>query len=87
MHSAILTKNVPRKAQVDSSTDDSTKTKIERALGAVGHYGLREIQVRYKDGEALLEGYVSTYYLKQMAQCATLAVPGVKSVKNRITVR
>jgi osmotically-inducible protein OsmY len=53
---------------------------------AVGYPQLFAISVSVHGGQVTLDGEVPTYYLKQVAQTAALAVPGVESVENEIVV-
>jgi osmotically-inducible protein OsmY len=73
--------------------DDAGKTKqlsedIRRALLATGQMWLREVVVAANaNGRVVLQGRVPSYYLKQLAQSAALAVVGVNSVENQIAVQ
>src|SRR5262245_57127704 len=59
---------------------------VERALRETGHMPLRAVQVSTCGRLVILQGQVPTYYLKQIAQTATLGVPGVEMVCNDLEV-
>jgi osmotically-inducible protein OsmY len=59
---------------------------VERALRETGHLPLRAVQVSSCGRLVILQGRVSTYYLKQIAQTAALGVPGVEMVCNDLEV-
>jgi osmotically-inducible protein OsmY len=73
--------------------DDAGKTKqlsddIRLALLATGQMWLRDVVVAANaNGRVVLQGRVPSYYLKQLAQSAVLAVVGVNSVENQIAVQ
>ena len=46
----------------------------------------RCVSCHFQDGTLVLQGQVPTYYLKQIAQTAVAAIPGVEQVDNRIQV-
>jgi osmotically-inducible protein OsmY len=60
--------------------------RVERALRATGYGPLRGIQVRVQARLVILGGRVPSYYLKQVAQAAALAVPGAHQVRNDVEV-
>jgi hypothetical protein len=60
--------------------------RIERALRATGYLSLRGIAVSIDGQRAILTGRVPSYYLKQIAQTAALAVPGVLGLRNDVEV-
>ncbi len=59
---------------------------IEQALRSTGYLPLRAIQVVVCDRLVLLQGYVPSYYLKQMAQIAALNVTGVEQLRDDLEV-
>jgi osmotically-inducible protein OsmY len=59
---------------------------VERALGATGYGPLRNIEVTANEQLVMLGGPVPSYYLKQVAQAAALAVVGVHQVQNNLVV-
>ena len=66
----------PRPAQ--SPEDRSLVERVERALCATGSGALRNLSVSIDAGIIILGGRVASYYLKQVAQTAVLAVPGAR---------
>jgi osmotically-inducible protein OsmY len=60
--------------------------RIERALRASGYGQLRGVGVTVHARLVILAGRVPSYYLKQVAQTAALAVPGVHQVRNDLDV-
>jgi hypothetical protein len=59
---------------------------VERALRATGYGALREIEVTARGCGVCLQGRVPSYYLKQVAQATTLAVPGTYPLQNALEV-
>jgi osmotically-inducible protein OsmY len=59
---------------------------IQLALLRTGHFELRKIEVSIERGRVQLDGCVSTYYAKQLAQNAALGVDGVDHVDNGLTI-
>jgi osmotically-inducible protein OsmY len=59
---------------------------VERALRASGYGPLRGIEVTVQARLVTLGGRVPSYYLKQVAQTAALAVPGAGLVRNDLDV-
>lgn len=51
-----------------------------------GYAQLRHIDVIHQDGRVELQGRVSTYFLKQVAQSVISSLPGVQLVVNNIEV-
>ena len=74
----------PRPAQ--SPEDRRLVERVERALGATGHGALRNVAVSVNGGIVILGGRVSSYYLKQVAQEAVLAVAGSHQIWNSVDV-
>jgi hypothetical protein len=70
---------------VQAARNSSLAERIERALHANGYSALRTIQVSVR-GARVVQGRVPGYYLKQMAQVVTRAVPGVRHVFNDVRV-
>ena len=69
-----------------SQEDLRLAERIERALGATGYAVLRAIMVSVSARIVHLVGRVPTYYLKQIAQATTLAVPGGHQLHNGLDV-
>ena len=59
---------------------------VERALCATGYGSLRGIVVTVRGRVVILEGRVPSYYLKQVAQAAALAVAGGHQIRNDMEV-
>jgi osmotically-inducible protein OsmY len=60
--------------------------RIERALRAAGHGPLRAVAVSVSGRAVMLLGRVPSYYLKQIAQSISLAVPGAHQIYNGLEV-
>mgnify|MGYP002389154063 CR=1 FL=1 len=60
--------------------------QITEALRESGYVGLRTVEVELEGQTVLLRGTVYSYYLKQMAQEITRKVPGVRHIRNKVTV-
>jgi hypothetical protein len=56
--------------------------RVERALRATGYGALHTVRVAVNARVVILGGRVSSYYLKQVAQATTLAVPEVHQIRN-----
>jgi len=76
------TPDVPAEAEDDRLLRES----IERAQLATGHRILREVVVSVRNRLVILSGRVPSYYLKQLAQSAAMSAPGVRGVRNELTV-
>lgn len=73
-------------ASVLTIADHQLQSCIEDALRDSGYSALRSIAVRVHEGMVLLDGKVTTYYLKQFAQSLVLQIDGVQQLHNRIEV-
>jgi osmotically-inducible protein OsmY len=60
--------------------------RVARALHATGRGPLRGIEVTVRARAVVLAGRVPSYYLKQIAQAAALAVPGIDQIHNGLEV-
>jgi len=60
--------------------------EVEFLLQRTGYSELRGIRCLMQNGEVTLQGNVTTYHMKQVAQSLVRRVAGVRSVKNEITV-
>lgn len=61
--------------------------QVRQAIDRSGYGQLRRIRVTATpSGRVRLEGRVSSFYLKQVAQTAALSVPGVERVDNHLHV-
>ena len=72
----------PTQSQEDRHLADC----VERALRATGYGALRDIAVSVHARAIILDGWVPSYHLKQVAQAAVLSVPGVDRVFNDLRV-
>ena len=59
---------------------------IERAVQEETGRGVRDLRVEVRDEGVLLRGRCNSYYTKQLAQHAAMAVPGGDAVTNEIEV-
>jgi osmotically-inducible protein OsmY len=66
--------------------DCDLQNRVIRALRATGYPALRDIDVTVSESTVLLAGRTPTYYLKQTAQSAAMAVAGQHVVSNEILV-
>jgi osmotically-inducible protein OsmY len=66
--------------------DDRMRLQVERELRRTGYRELLRVNVEACQGRITLSGRVSTYYLKQVAQCAAKSVFEVGEVVNDIEV-
>ena len=74
-------------AGLASDSDDAMAARVRRRLTGTGYIPLRRILISATPaGNVRLEGTVSSFYLKQVAQTAALAVVGVASVRNELQV-
>jgi osmotically-inducible protein OsmY len=71
---------------MQSVEDLDLAERVGRALAATGYGPLRDIQVTVQTRLVILAGQAPSYHLKQVAQAATLAVPGVDRVRNDLEV-
>lgn len=63
------------------------EAEVYRALIATGRTPLLGVKAHVNDGTVILHGCVPTYYMKQLAQQAVLALDGVEYLDNRVTVQ
>ena len=66
--------------------DEQLRKRVTDALCASRYFPLRGISIIAHEGQVVLNGQVPTYYLKQLAQSATMSVQGVEALKNNIEV-
>jgi len=59
---------------------------IERAVQKETGYGVRDLTVEVNQDGVRLTGHCHTYYCKQLAQHAAMAVPGGNRLTNSIEV-
>jgi osmotically-inducible protein OsmY len=70
----------------DSALDFDLAERVERALRASGNGALHGVGVTVHTGSVRLRGRVPSSYLKQLAQAATLCVPGTHEVQNDLEI-
>lgn len=58
----------------------------ERCLRSNPYLALKNVTCAYRDGVLLLQGCLSSYYLKQVAQQVVARVEGVRRIDNQIMV-
>jgi osmotically-inducible protein OsmY len=66
--------------------DDRVAQAVVQAVITNGRFPIRRLAVRSADGTVTLRGRVSSYYHKQLAQTAALAVIGPRHLVNDIEV-
>lgn len=59
----------------------------QRALGKSPYVELRRVGCRFDDGILTLEGQVTSFYLKQVAQTVVRQIDGVHQVINHLQVQ
>jgi osmotically-inducible protein OsmY len=67
-------------------SDRRLREHIERALEATGHRILAAVTVSVCDRRVTLTGRVPRYYLRQLALAAALTAPGVRGLRDEMTV-
>lgn len=70
----------------DAERGDGISATVRRALRDAGYAPLRTLAACVDDGVVVLQGEVPSYYLKQIAQSVVLPVPGVRGVRNEVSV-
>lgn len=68
------------------AADQHLSARVHRALVSTGQFPLRRIRVAVHDGQVSLVGTLPSFYLKQVAQEAAMAVPGVHALDNQLLV-
>jgi hypothetical protein len=63
-----------------------TRSRAEQALRQSALPALRKLAVEENDGEVVISGSVSSYYLKQLAQETVMPVLGERELCNRVLV-
>ena len=64
-----------------SLEDHRLAERVECALRATGYGALHTVRVSVHALVIILEGRVSSYYLKQIAQATALAIPGAHQIR------
>jgi osmotically-inducible protein OsmY len=73
-------------APSDGRLDDALGARVDEALRATGYSCLRGLHISVSGGRVRLAGRVPSYYAKQVAQEAALAVAGVGGLLNELEV-
>lgn len=66
--------------------DQRLAERVENALRTTGYGALHTVRVSVHARVIILEGRVSSYYLKQIAQATALAIPGAHQIRNGLDV-
>ena len=69
-----------------SISDDEIAAGVREELIRSGRLELRTVRINVHRGRVRLQGRVSSYYLKQLAQAAALSTEGVEAVENELAV-
>jgi hypothetical protein len=64
----------------------TVKSRAIQALRQSAHPALRRLSVEETEEMVVISGRVTSYYLKQLAQEAVLALGGQRTVVNRVLV-
>lgn len=72
--------------QIPAASPGLVAGDVYGALEQTGYGDLRRIEVRIEDSRVCLSGRVSSFFLKQIAQCSVRSVPGVRAIQNDLTV-
>jgi osmotically-inducible protein OsmY len=59
---------------------------VEERLCQTSYLELRRLSAAFEKGVLTLNGYVSSYYLRQIAQAAVRDLEGIEAIDNRIEV-
>ena len=85
-----LTTSTPKHPMVSVSAEsvdiDELICRICRIIKRETNLGVREMQVMFENGRLILNGYCRTFYTKQLAQQAVLAILGDIELVNNIRV-
>ena len=74
--------HVPDGVEVDRQLCEA----VVHALDHTGHRIHRLVRVTVLNRHVILRGVVPSYYLKQLAQTAVLAIPGIRRLRNELVV-
>ena len=83
MHTTAL---LPRLVSSRTTGDDRLLRQLRSALRDTGYAALERIGCQMQEGDVVLSGRLSSYYLKQMAQETALRTVTVGRVHNQIRV-
>ena len=82
-----LVEELPAVSRTTASREELLIERVSEALDRCGYGQLRRVRVTARPtGRVRLEGLVSSFYLKQVAQTAALSVRGVIRVHNDLQV-
>lgn len=73
-------------AKPEEISQASIKDLAEKCLHGNRYLALKNVRCDYLDGVLFLQGYLPTYYLKQLAQEAVADLNGVERIDNQIQV-
>ena len=76
-----------QEAHDDNLAANQAARAAQRRLMASAYAGLRSVRCEYRRGALILNGRVSTYFHKQLAQETVRSLPGVTKIVNQISVR
>jgi hypothetical protein len=65
---------------------DMIEAMARDRLGRSPYRELRRLECSWDDGQLILCGAVSSYYLKQLAQCLVQGLEGVEAIDNQVVV-
>jgi osmotically-inducible protein OsmY len=68
------------------STEPSLQQQVGRAIRHSPYFSAKRVRFETVDDQVILEGVVSTYFQKQMAQETVLRIDGIRQIENRIQV-
>jgi osmotically-inducible protein OsmY len=86
MNQSLITSKATDRSR-KSNWEVETTTAIERALSSLGYAELKNVQCGIEVGQVVLEGAVSSYHHKQLAQQAALRFVGPAGLQNRVRVK
>lgn len=69
-----------------AETQSQLLKKVQCHMDEAGYRELANVRCRLVDGRLILEGTLSSYYLKQQAQHAAQTALGILAVENRVRV-
>lgn len=72
--------------QFNANPDLQLKFRIRRTLHAAGYAVLNAIRIEVHHGEVYLEGTVTSYFMKQMAQALIMTLDEVRKTYNFLIV-
>jgi len=79
--------NIPRNGSLPMpSTESTLATRIDQAIQTSPHISGRSLRFETVGNRVVLQGSVSSYFQKQMAQEAIRKVEGVEQIENCLEV-